>query len=281
MGADAALVKGGHVDRDEGVVRDLLVTPADVSTLERPRVETTATHGAGCTLSSAVAARLARGDGIAEAVEAGVGFVSRAIRYPLDVGEGPGPVHHLAALRERAARQATQEAVESVVERLVEAGAGPLLPEVGTNVVGATPLAERPDETVAVEGRIARTLSGVRPNRGTRFGASSHVARLLLSAREHDPDLRFAANFRFDESIEAALAALDAPAVEVDRSDEPVPDVEGSTMGWVAGRAFAEAGATPAAVYDRGDVGKEAMTRLLAPDAGTLAERALAILDAL
>jgi hydroxymethylpyrimidine/phosphomethylpyrimidine kinase len=280
MGAESALVKGGHVG-DNGAVTDVLVTADGTYALEHPRVDTDATHGSGCTLSSMIAARLAHGDGTVEAIETGVEFLARAVRYPLDVGEGPGSVHHLAALRERAARQETQEAVEGVVDRLVEADAGPIVPEVGMNVVGATPLAEDPTETVAVEGRITSTLSGIRPNRGTRFGASSHVARFLLSAREVDPELRFAANVRFDESVEAALASLDAPVVEIDRSDEPAPDIEGSTMGWAARRAFDRAATTPAAVFDRGDVGKEAMTRLVAPDDETLADRALAILDAL
>lgn len=121
----------------------------------------------------------------------------------------------------------------------------------GLNVVGATPLAEATDETAAIEGRITRTLSGVRPNRGVRFGASSHVARFLLSAWELDPDLRFATNVHFDASIESALATLDG-VVEIDRSTEPAPEEEESTMGWAARTAFEKANGTPTAVFDRG-----------------------------
>ena len=277
-GVDAALVKGGHVPGD--VVRDVLVTADGIETFEHPRVGTDATHGSGCALASAVAARLADGDPLEAAVEAGVSFLRRAVRYHLDVGGGPGSVHHLAALRDRAARQPTAEEVEGVVRRFVDADVSPVVPEVGMNVVGATPYAERPGETAAVEGRITRTLSGVHPNRGVRFGASSHVARFLLSAREFDPSLRFAVNCRFDEDVEAAFSELDGPAVELDRSEEPDPDAEGRTMGWVARRAFERADGTPSAVYDRGDVGKEAIARVLAPDAGTAVSRVLALAEA-
>jgi hydroxymethylpyrimidine/phosphomethylpyrimidine kinase len=279
-GVDAALVKGGHVSGD--VVRDVLVTSAGVETFEHPRVDTDATHGSGCTLASAVAARLAHGDSLVDAVEAGVSLLARAVRYHLDVGGGPGTVHHLATLRDRAARQPTAEEVEGVVRRFVDADVSPVVPEVGMNVVGATPYADSPDETAAVEGRITRTLSGVQPNRGVRYGASSHVARFLLSAREFDPSLRFAVNCRFDGAVEAALPELDGPAVELDRSEEPRPDAEGSTMGWVARRAFGEVEGigTPVAVYDRGDVGKEAITRVLAPDAETAVSRVLALSEA-
>ncbi|QLG63672.1 bifunctional hydroxymethylpyrimidine kinase/phosphomethylpyrimidine kinase [Halorarum salinum] len=278
-GVDAALVKGGHVPGDR--VRDVLVAPEGVETFEHPRVDTDATHGSGCTLASAIATRLAHGDPLVDAVAEGVSFLERAVRYHLDVGEGPGSVHHLVALRDRAARQPTGEAVEEVVRRFVEADVSPLVPEVGMNVVAATPYAEDPGETAAVEGRITRTLSGVKPNRGVRFGASSHVARFLLSAREFDPSLRFAVNCRFDDRVERALGALDGPAVELDRTEEPDPDVEGSTMGWLARRAVGRADGTPAAVYDRGDVGKEAVTRVLAPDAGTAVDRVLALAGAL
>jgi len=277
-GADAALLKGGHVAGE--TVRDVLVTAEGVETFEHPRVDTDATHGSGCALASAIAARLAHGDPLAEAAEAGVSFLARAVRYHLDVGEGPGSVHHLVSLRERATRHPTQEAVEEVVRRFVDADVSAVVPEVGMNVVGATPYAEAPDETAAVEGRITRTLSGVEPNRGVRFGASSHVARFLLSAREADPSLRFAVNCRFDGEVEAALSELDGTAVEVDRSAEPEPDAEGHTMGWVARRAFERTDGTPAAVYDRGDVGKEAITRVLAPDAGTAVSRVLGLAEA-
>lgn len=280
MGAEAALVKGGHVG-DEHVVRDVVVTRDDVTTLEHSRVDSEATHGSGCTLSSAITARLAHGEDIPDAIESGVAFMTRAIRYPLNVGEGPGTVHHLANIRDRSARQPTQEAVESVVQQLVSARVSSIVPEVGMNVVGATPYAERPEETVAVEGRITRTMAGIRTTRGTRFGASSHVARFLLAARGHDPALRFAANLRFDDSTEAALEKIDAPVVEINRSNEPKPDEEGSTMGWAAERAFEQVETTPAIVFDRGDVGKEPITRLLAKDTADLTTHALSIAEEL
>mgnify|MGYP000031680493 CR=1 FL=1 len=297
-GADAALVTGGHVPDDAGetvrdagatvrreTVRDVLVTPDETRTFEHPRVATDATHGSGCTLSAAVAARLARGDDLESAVEAGVDFVQRAIRYPLDVGEGPGSVHHAVETRNRAARDSTAEAVRSAVREFVAADVSPLVPEVGMNVVGATPYAEDVAETAAVEGRITRVASGVKPNRGVRFGASSHVARFLLACREFDPSLRFGANCRFDSDVERALDALadDGWTVaEYDRAAEPdaVKAREGSTMQWGAGQALESVEGTPVAVVDRGEVGKEAMTKVVAEGGEELVERVLALLAA-
>jgi len=279
MGADAALVKGGHVAGE--TVRDHLVSRVngDVvhETFSHPRVETAATHGSGCTLASAVAARLALGDPLPGAVDYGTDLLSRAVRYHHDVGDGPGAVHHLAGLRERAERTPVQEAVAGLVGRFEHAGTDlrPLVPEVGTNVVGATPYAERVGETAAVEGRITRTVDGVAANRGIRFGASTHVAGFLLAAREHDPSLRFAANWRFDGGIDDALDSLDAAGWTVtgfDRHEEYATDVAG---------AFEDVERTPDAVVDREAHGYEPLTRLLADDADGLAERAFALADAL
>jgi len=280
MGAGAALVKGGHVPGDEVV--DVLVTADRVRTITHPRVDTEATHGSGCTLSAAIATRLAHGDDLGTAVQSGVELLGRAVRYGLDVGQGPGAVHHMVAVRDRADRQPTAERVEGVVQRFVREDVSALVPEVGMNVVCATAAAERPDDCAAVEGRITRTLSGVSPNRGVRFGASSHVARFLLAAREFDPALRAAVNCRFDDDVERALGTMDWTVLEYDRGEEPgeVKAREGSTMQWGARQAFEAAEGAPVAVVDRGDVGKEAIVKLLASDVETLTGRTLGLLDA-
>ncbi|ELZ28444.1 phosphomethylpyrimidine kinase [Halogeometricum pallidum JCM 14848] len=96
-GADAVLFKGGHVEDADAAadeVRDVLVTPDGTETFASERVETDVTHGSGCTLSSAIAARLARGDDLSTAVERGVSFVRATIAAPADVGE-KGSVNHL------------------------------------------------------------------------------------------------------------------------------------------------------------------------------------------
>ncbi|PSP92428.1 bifunctional hydroxymethylpyrimidine kinase/phosphomethylpyrimidine kinase [Halobacteriales archaeon QS_1_68_44] len=269
-GADAALVKGGHIPGEE--VLDVLVAEDHIETARHPRIDTDATHGSGCALSAAVATRLAHGEALVNAVGRSVAFMERAVRYHHDIGEGPGAVHHLVALRNEATREATAEAVTGAVRRFERENVRALVPEVGMNVVGATPYAEGTDETAAVEGRVTKTLEGVRANRGVRFDASSHVARFLLSAREYRPGLRFAVNCWFDDGVEAALESLGWPVAEYDRAAEP-DDADG-TMDWGARQAFAD-GERPVAVVDRGAVGKEPMTKLVAEEAATLAERVL------
>ena len=94
FGCPAALIKGGHGEGTESV--DFLVTKDSVVRLAAPRVATKNTHGTGCTLSSAIAAGLAKGESLEKAVRAAKIYVSAAIATAdrLRVGHGHGPVNH-------------------------------------------------------------------------------------------------------------------------------------------------------------------------------------------
>ena len=92
LGARAALVKGGHLVGDEVV--DVLVAHGSARRFARPRLETTSTHGTGCTLSAAVAAGLAHGRPLERAVEDALDFVRRAIAAAPGLGQGHGPLNH-------------------------------------------------------------------------------------------------------------------------------------------------------------------------------------------
>jgi hydroxymethylpyrimidine/phosphomethylpyrimidine kinase len=96
FGVDAALLKGGHAAVDP--VADVLVTEDGTRTFEHARIDTDATHGSGCTLSSAITARLACGDDLETAVETATAFMERAIEHHYDVGQGTPPVNHLVDL---------------------------------------------------------------------------------------------------------------------------------------------------------------------------------------
>jgi hydroxymethylpyrimidine/phosphomethylpyrimidine kinase len=100
MGVAAVLVKGGHLEGgDES--SDLLVDAGGEAWFSAPRIDTPHTHGTGCTLSAAIAAHLARGDALRDAVAAGKAFVTEAIRHALPLGRGIGPVDQLWSMPRR------------------------------------------------------------------------------------------------------------------------------------------------------------------------------------
>jgi hydroxymethylpyrimidine/phosphomethylpyrimidine kinase len=97
LGPRAVLVKGGHADGAESI--DLLIEPTAFTRLAADRIATGNTHGTGCTLSSAIAAGLAKGLALAEAVRAAKAYVTDALAAAsrIKIGSGRGPVHHFHA----------------------------------------------------------------------------------------------------------------------------------------------------------------------------------------
>src|SRR5471030_3278791 len=94
MGCDAVLIKGGHGQGPESI--DYLVSGNGIIALAAPRIATGNTHGTGCSLSSAIAAGLAKGEDLETAVRHAKAWVAAAIAAAdrLGVGHGHGPIHH-------------------------------------------------------------------------------------------------------------------------------------------------------------------------------------------
>ena len=98
LGAKNVLLKGGHFPNTESVMltaKDYLFTENDLVVFEGEYYETDATHGTGCTLSAAIAANLAFGKTLIEAVEISKKFVNEAIRTSPNIGNGFSPINHL------------------------------------------------------------------------------------------------------------------------------------------------------------------------------------------
>jgi hydroxymethylpyrimidine/phosphomethylpyrimidine kinase len=97
LGAKAVLVKGGHGTGREAA--DLLITSAGVARHAVLRIDTRNTHGTGCTLSSAIAAELAKGRELGVAVTNAKAYLTAALAAAdqLTIGSGHGPVHHFHA----------------------------------------------------------------------------------------------------------------------------------------------------------------------------------------
>jgi hydroxymethylpyrimidine/phosphomethylpyrimidine kinase len=94
IGPAAVLVKGGHLEGSASS-DDLFFDGDRMQWLSAERVDSSNTHGTGCTLSSSIAAYLARGEDLFDAVRKGKTFVTEAIRHALPFGAGIGPVDHL------------------------------------------------------------------------------------------------------------------------------------------------------------------------------------------
>ena len=98
LGAKSVLLKGGHLSGPESV--DVFHNSRETKVLRAPRISTNNTHGTGCSLSSAIAAYLARGEELAAAISFAKDYLTAAIAAAdsLSIGGGHGPVHHFHKL---------------------------------------------------------------------------------------------------------------------------------------------------------------------------------------
>ena len=98
MGVTSVIVKGGHLIDNEAI--DIFYDGKNFREFRSPRIETKNTHGTGCTFSSAIAAGLARGIELTDAIGKAKEYVTEAIRTNLNIGHGHGPLNHLYRLQD-------------------------------------------------------------------------------------------------------------------------------------------------------------------------------------
>jgi hydroxymethylpyrimidine kinase / phosphomethylpyrimidine kinase / thiamine-phosphate diphosphorylase len=278
-GARAALVKGGHSSGD--TVVDVLVEGDRVECFEHARLATDHTHGTGCTLSSAIAALLACGWRLREAVAEARSFVRLAMRAGPAVGSGGHrPLDHGVVLKRDAERFEIVEALGEAFRALRAMGFAALIPEVQSNFAYALPWAETIEDVAAFPGRIVRVGTDIAAPAAPAFGASRHIARVVLTVMRRDPAYRACVNIRYAPDILARLRSAGFSVVSFDRREEPaeVKARESATLEWGTERALEGTEAIPDAVADAGDIGKEPMIRLLGRAPAEIVEKLRRIL---
>ena len=181
------------------------------------------------------------------------------------------------------ARSEVLETLQTAAARLEAEDLSPLIPEVMTNLAYATPYPEGLKDVAAFPGRIVKSPQGLLIPAPPVFGASRHIAAIILTAMTTHPDLRCAMNIKFFEGVEDLAPLLHLKVAGFDRSQEP-PEVkarEGSTLAWGVASVLKPGAPPPDLIYDRGDWGKEPMIRILGPNPMSVAEKALALKNAL
>ncbi len=280
MGARAVVVKGGHIEGP--VVRDVLYFGGEYIILESERIQTKNTHGTGCTFASAIAAYLARGEDVVQAVKKSKEFVTDAIRYGLDLGRGSGPVNPVWGVLRKAWLFEAIEDVRAATEVLERTeGIGWICPESMINLVETVPYGSSSEDVVGIPGRIVNVGGRLKASSCPRPGGSRHVASAVLVAHSIDRRIRSAMNVRYDERILESALRLGMSVSRYDRSEEPpeVKSVEGMTIRWGVREAFIRAGKVTDIVYHRGDYGKEPMITIFGENALDVVKKLLRILN--
>ena len=154
-----------------------------------------------------------------------------------------------------------------------------LIPEVRSNIVMAKENAQTVEDVAGIPGRIT-TVRGI-PKAVSQpdFGASSHMARLVLSVMKHDPGKRSAMNIKYHPDLVEICHKLGLRVSSYDRTLEPseVSDEEGNTISWGVEVAVQKLGTVPDVIYHKGAWGKEPMIVMIGAQPEELAEMAVCL----
>jgi len=280
LGPKAVVVKGGHLKGN--AVDVLCVRGRPLKEFSAGRIESVTTHGTGCTFSSAIAAFLAMDRSIEEAVKGAKDFVTGAITCGLRIGKGVGPVDPVSGLRIDAERYRVISRMYDAISVIESSEVLSLLsPECQINIVMALPktYARGIESVCGIPGRIFNVGGRLKAASCPAFGASKHVANVVLTAMEFDPEVRSAMNIRYSQEIIAACRSLGFKIGSYDRKREPeeAKAKEGATIPWGVRQAIKELGAVPDIIYHKGDLGKEPMITILGRDPVEVAMRTIKI----
>ena len=274
MGAPYVLIKGGHL---AGPATDYLYDGKEFFEFSKARVDTPHTHGTGCVYSAAIATYLGMGCDVKGAVERAKEFIHAAISSAVPLGKGRGPTNISAPIAREQEKYKVLEALKTNLIRLQRGSAGPLMPEVQSNLGYAVPFAQTPADVAAFPGRLVRLGEKITTVSGPAFGASKHIASIILTVMRHDPAFRSAMNIRFSEDLLGRSKTLGWKVCSFDRADEPneIKQREGGTLEWGTEAALSEETEIPDAIYDRGEIGKEPMIRVLGRNPEEVVEKVL------
>jgi len=158
-----------------------------------------------------------------------------------------------------------------------------LIPEVRVNLVYALPEAKTPSEVAAIDGRIT-VVRGLPHAAGMpRWGASDHMARLLIEVRKYDPTINAGINFKCDavvtKVVQEYCSERDILFGCIDRSKEPaaVAERDRASMPWKVEQLFTRYGSIPRLFYEGEGWGKEPLFVALGNDAVEVASTAIEI----
>ena len=275
-GVRAVLITGGHL---KGNPDDLLLDEKGFQVFSSGRLSKSDVHGTGCVFSSAIAAELGLGVSLRSAVQKTKEYIGESILGSISSGSGIPCVDPFAVMYRENEKLKAMCDLENAIEIFKKERIGNLIPEVQTNIGLGLSNAKRHDDIIAIPGRLIKNgediFTGARP----RFGGSRHVANIVLTVMQHDPEKRAVMNIKYTDSLLEICKKLKFQIASFDRSKEPkkVRVREGSSLEWGTEKAITTYGSVPDIIYDLGGIRKEEMIRVLAKDIDSLVKKVLAI----
>jgi len=249
------IITGGDFGNNE--IYDLLFFNGEFYTFKNKKNNDTI-HGTGCSFSAAITAGLSKGENIFSAVKNAEEFTSDLIAHNFSINGAKNlkllnPFVDLERFR-------IIENIQHAIENLISyENSYKLMPQVGINIAMALPFANDLCDVAGVSGRIVKDQQRLVPVGDIKFGGSSHIGRVVLTAMKFNPQIRAVMNIKFSDDILKICEELNLKISGFERDKQPA---DTKTMEWGTKTAIEDLGFVPDVIYDKGGFGKEAMIRI-------------------
>lgn len=275
-GVRTVLITGGHL---RGTPDDLFFDGKDMHIYSSKRLTNLDIHGTGCVFSAAITAGLAQGVTVRESIRNAKKYIGEAILGAIYPGNGAPCVEPNALIYKENEKFQTLCELNNAIEIFKKERIGNLIPEVQTNIGLGLSNATKHEDVLAIPGRVIKNGEDIFTGAQPQFGGSRHVANIVLTVMQHEPDQRAVMNIKYTDSLLRICKKLKFKIASFDRAKEPrsVRVREGSSLEWGTEKAITNYGSVPDIIYDLGGIRKEEMIRVIAKDMGSLIDKILSI----
>jgi len=286
MGPKAVLIKGGHSD-SLAITDWYVAADGEPVPFMQQRVDTTATHGTGCTLSAAIATGLGQGMETGAAIKRAQEYLNLGLRAGYPLGEGGGPPNHIAPWLKAEARKGVLQELHALGRWVVaRPQMSRLFGRSRVSPVNALPYAVDFEDVAGFTGGLwANALGDVVVAGYPEFGASVQTAATLLAAKRLNAALSCALSILLDNDVKKALEKAEIEAVWIDRDRKPdYVRLEGGHFeewGAFEGIKVSPRPELVRAVGDPGGIGSVPVVRILAESMDELKDRLLLIIESM
>jgi len=281
FGAKNVIVKGGHLQGNTAC--DILYDGTRSIKQALPKIPNKKAHGSGCTFSALMTGFLAKGYTVEESFFQAKPILWQMINSGYCIGKGSDMLNVSQSNVEDAPfNLSTQHHIDTwmtlsaALPALLKTLPISFIPEVGCNIGYAIPHATTHKDICALDGRIVRRSTKPHQCGPLRFGASKHVASIILATLRHYPSIRCVMNIRYSPQILSFCRKTGYSIRSFDRAEEP-PQV--SSMDWGTTTALQDSTLCPDIIFDTGGIGKEPMIRLLGKTPSDVIEKLRRIKD--
>ena len=251
MGAENIVIKGGHLDGKN--VTDYVLEKTKFYSFSSKRINRT-THGSGCNFSASLAASLAKGNNLKDAVKFAKEFSFKSIANSQEIGKG--------IFVTKTKSDETEKELSRAISKFINLkNTYKYIPEVQTNFVFSRKNPKSLNDILGVSGRIVKVGNSAIVTGSLKYGGSKHVGSAVLEMAKKFPAIRSAINIKYDKEFIKKAISKKFSVSHYERSSESSKTraKEGNSISWGIKNAIKNSSKPADLIFHKGDLGKEPM----------------------